>query len=67
MNDNRAVIADENHVLEAFAAELTAAAYRVALRHGEPDTWLDLEPNLWRVLTEAVKDWGREFKMRARL
>jgi hypothetical protein len=46
--------------LEVFAAELTAAAYPVALRHGTGDKWLDLELDLWRVLTETVKKWGRE-------
>ncbi len=49
MNDNRAVVADANHPLEVFAAELTAAAYPVALRHGVGDKWLDLELELWRV------------------
>jgi hypothetical protein len=58
MKDNRAVPADRS--LEALAAELTAAAYAVALRHRERETWLDLELNLWQVLTEAVRKWGRE-------
>ena len=55
MNDNRAVVAPTDHALEAFAAELTAAAYCVALRHGAGDKWLDLEMDLWRVLTETVR------------
>jgi len=44
-----------NGALEVFAAELTAAAYCVALRHGAGDKWLDLELDLWRVLTESVR------------
>jgi hypothetical protein len=60
MNDKCAVVADADHALEAFAAKLTAAAYPVALRHGVGDKWLDLELDLWRVLTETVKKWGRE-------
>jgi hypothetical protein len=60
MNDNRAAVADANHTLEVFAAELTAAAYPVALRHGVGDKWLDLELELWWVLTETVKKWERE-------
>jgi len=60
MNENRAVIADSDHRLEVFAAELTAAAYPVALRHGLGEVWLDLELELWQVLTETVKKWGQE-------
>jgi hypothetical protein len=55
-----AVDAGAEHALEAFAADLAAAAYLVALRHGLGDNWLDLELDLWRVLTETVKKWGRE-------
>jgi hypothetical protein len=57
MNDQHAAVAESksNRALEAFAAELTAAAYCVALRHGAGDKWLDLELDLWRVLTETVR------------
>jgi hypothetical protein len=44
--------------LETFAAELTLAAYRVALRSRTQGTWLDLELGLWRALAEKVKTWG---------
>jgi hypothetical protein len=37
-----------------FAAKLTDAAYAVALRHGVSGSWIDLQLDLWRVLTEAV-------------
>jgi hypothetical protein len=60
MNDNRVAVADANHTLEAFAADLASAAYLVALRHGAGDKWLDLELDLWRVLTETAKNRGRE-------
>ena len=60
MKDRRAVVADAGPAWEAFAAELTAAAYPVALRHGVGGKWLDLELDLWRVLTETVQKWGRE-------
>jgi hypothetical protein len=46
--------------LETFAAELTLAAYRVALRTRTQGTWLDLELDLWRALADTVKTWGRE-------
>ena len=55
MNDQRAAVAESNRALEVFAAELTTAAYCVALRHGAGDKWLDLELDLWRVLTETVR------------
>jgi hypothetical protein len=58
MNDQRPVVADADQSLEALAAELTAAVYPVALRHGAADKWLDLQLELWRALTETVKTWG---------
>jgi hypothetical protein len=57
MNDPRAIAADTEQSLAALAAELTAAAYPVALRHAVGDRWLDLELELWRALTETVKKW----------
>ena len=51
---------DRDGLLEAFAAELTLAAYRVALQAGTQGTWLDLELGLWRALAENVKTWGQE-------
>jgi hypothetical protein len=59
MNDHRAAVAGADQSLEALAAELTAAAYPVALRHAVGDKWLDLELELWRALTETVTKWGR--------
>jgi hypothetical protein len=59
MNGHRAVVANADSSLEALAAELTAAAYPVALRHGVVDKWLDLQLELWRVLTDTVMKWGR--------
>ena len=38
-----------------FAAKLTDAAYTVALQHGVGGSWIDLQLELWRVLTEAVE------------
>jgi hypothetical protein len=60
MSDNHGVTCSPDTRLESFAAELTSAAYRVALRHGTRGTWLGLELELWRVLTEVVKKWGLE-------
>jgi hypothetical protein len=46
------------HGLEDFTAELTLAAYRVALRTKKRGTWLDLELALWRALADTVKTNG---------
>jgi hypothetical protein len=46
--------------LETFAAELTLAAYRVALRTRTQGTWLDLELDLWKALAVTVKTSIRE-------
>jgi hypothetical protein len=51
---------DRDGVLEAFAAELTIAAYRVALRTGTRGSWLDLQLDLWRALTDTVTRWEKE-------
>ena len=51
---------DRDALLEAFAAELTLAAYRVALQSRTQGTWLDLELDLWRALAEKVMTWGQE-------
>jgi hypothetical protein len=59
MNDRRGVVADADQSLAGLAAELTAAAYPVALRHAGGQRWLELELELWRALTEAVKKWVR--------
>ena len=58
MNDHRTVVADAEQSLAALAAELTAAAYPVALRHAAGDRWLDLQLELWRALSETVNKWG---------
>jgi hypothetical protein len=57
MNNHRTVVPDADQTLEALAAELTAAAYPVALRYGAGEKWLDLELELWRALSETVKEW----------
>jgi hypothetical protein len=58
MNDHRAIAADADQSLAALAAELTVAAYPVALRHAVGDKWFDLQLELWRALTETVQKWG---------
>jgi hypothetical protein len=52
---------DRDAPLESLAAELTLAAYRVALRTRTGGTWLDLQLDLWRALSDTVEPWGREW------
>jgi hypothetical protein len=60
MNGDRTTPVTRDALLETFAAELTVAAYRVALRSRTRGTWLDLELELWRALSDMVKTRGRE-------
>jgi hypothetical protein len=41
--------------VESLASDLTDVAYRVALRHGMGDDWLELQLDLWEALTEAIE------------
>jgi hypothetical protein len=57
MNQDFKTPVDRDAQLETFAAELTVAAYRVALRAKTQATWLDLELDLWSALAYTVKSW----------
>lgn len=48
-------MSDRNPYVDGFVAELTAAAYSVALRHERRSMWLDLELDLWRALCDTVR------------
>ena len=61
MNVNEAEVFPMSTTLEDCAAQLTQAAYRVALRHGVDDSWLDLEIELWRALADGLKKWQQRF------
>jgi hypothetical protein len=43
--------------LDKFVADLTEAAYPIALRYKGGERWLDLELDLWRVITQTVQKW----------
>jgi hypothetical protein len=60
MNLNQAAAQDWDTLIEALVAELTEAAYPVALRHGVQGSWVDLELDLWKALGQAVKNWRRQ-------
>jgi hypothetical protein len=49
---------NQESFLESFSAELTEAAYGVALHQGTRATWIDLELTLWRELTQTVHKWS---------
>lgn len=57
MNATYGIEDERAALLEAFAAELASDAYRIALRHGLGDGWIDLELELWRALGDVVKRW----------
>ena len=44
------VNAESAHIAEELLAELAAAAYDVALRHGIKGPFIDVELDLWREL-----------------
>ena len=60
MNGDSKTRVHRDDLLENFVAELTTAAYRVALRTRTQGTWLDLELDLWRELADTAKTWERE-------
>ena len=60
MNDNHGRDCNPDIQFENFAAELTTAAYPLALRQGIGSTWIKLELGLWRALAETVKKWAGE-------
>ena len=60
MNDILDTAQDRQTRLEKFAAELTHAVHLLVLQRGRKDCWLDLELDLWSLVTEAVNKWGRQ-------
>jgi hypothetical protein len=57
MNANVTTLNRSDAAREAFAAELTDAAFPVALEHGLGDNWLEVKLNLWKALDRAVETW----------
>jgi hypothetical protein len=49
-----------DELLDTLAAELTDAAYPIALRYRYSGSSLDLELEIWRALTERVRSRGKE-------
>jgi hypothetical protein len=60
MFESRSSFDDWDNFHHTLAAELTDAAYPVALRFKVGDEWLDLELDLWKVLSETVRKWEQQ-------
>jgi hypothetical protein len=43
--------------LDDFVADLTEAAYSIAVRHKEGESWLDLALDLWQAMGRTVQKW----------
>jgi hypothetical protein len=56
----RTITVDPGHQLASFAADLTDAAYAVALRHGIAGSWIDLQLDVWRVIARTIAEEERE-------
>jgi hypothetical protein len=61
MSSNYGAAGNGDILLDNFAAELTRAAYSVALKHGMTGSWIKVELDLWRGLAETVKKWAWEW------
>jgi hypothetical protein len=59
MNGNVGTAGERSRCVEQIAAELTEAAYGVALRHVKKGSWVDLELGLWKALAEKLKTWEK--------
>jgi hypothetical protein len=55
MNSFDTTIRDRDAYVDNLAAELTDAAYPVALRHGVAGSSIDLELDLWKAIGEKLR------------
>jgi hypothetical protein len=60
MNVSNRTNVNRDTLLENFAAQLADAVIPLALRRGEGTSWVELELDLWKALTEMVKKSGVE-------
>jgi hypothetical protein len=51
--------------LNDLAAELTEAAFPIALRHGIGTDWLDRKIELWKAMTRTVRAWDSQAQVAA--
>jgi hypothetical protein len=60
MTNRNTTQSDQDALLDAFAAELTQAAYPIALKYGVLGSSIDLELEIWKTLTALVLKRGHE-------
>lgn len=54
MNNTAETIPEQDELLDTFAAELTDAAYPIALKYGVLGSSLDLELEIWRTFIDLL-------------
>ncbi len=54
MNAQHFAFDDRDTFSENIVAEIADVAYRVALRHGLGDKWLDLQLELWKAVEQEI-------------
>jgi hypothetical protein len=59
MNVEPFAAVEHDSFLESVASELTDIVYRVALRHGVGDHWLDLQLDLWEAFRRTLDKRSR--------
>ena len=50
----------EIHAGPGLAAQLARAAYGVALKHGVEGSWIELELEMWAVLSDNLESYEQE-------
>ena len=59
MSDSRGTAHDLDTSPDELAAELTSAIYPIVLGSRPRDSWVAVELDLWKALSETVKRWAR--------
>jgi hypothetical protein len=60
MNNQNTTGREQDDPLDTFAAELTDAAYPIALKYGVLGSSLDLELEIWKTFIDLLHRRGRE-------
>ncbi len=61
MNQTAETINEQDELLDTFAAELTDAAYPIALKYGVSGSSLDLELEIWKTFIDLLHRRCAEF------
>jgi hypothetical protein len=60
MNHTTQSIGEQDELLDTFAAELTDAAYPIALKYGVLGSSLDLELEIWKTFIDLLHRRSRD-------